>query len=86
MTITADMPPKRKKRRTRAHSQLYKRLGAIRDRKGMSTEQLADHLRVPLETLRAWLYGKRSPSSQAQRLIQLAEKDKLDAFWESIDS
>lgn len=76
MPTLTDMAPKRKKRRTAAHSALYRRLVAIRDRKQLSNQQLADFIGVSLPTLESWLYGVKTPSRLTMPLIETAERKK----------
>lgn len=73
-TDQLDMAPKRKKRRTKAQAELYSRLCAIRDHKGLSNQELAEFIGVSLDTLQAWLYGKNYPSRFTMPLIDKAEQ------------
>jgi putative transcriptional regulator len=47
----------------------------IRERLGMSQEEFAKALRVPLETVRDWELGRDLPSPAARSLLQIVAKN-----------
>jgi transcriptional regulator with XRE-family HTH domain len=51
------------------------KLKALRKAKGLTHAEMAEELAISIRTLRAYLYGQRTPSNPVQRLIkQLEEK------------
>ena len=46
----------------------------VRQRMGLSQAELARRIDVPLETIRNWEQGKRSPTGAAKALLRLLDK------------
>ena len=46
----------------------------VRKRLGLSQAQLSERIDVPLETIRNWEQGKRSPTGAAKALLKVLDK------------
>lgn len=46
----------------------------VRKRLGLSQAQLSERIDVPLETIRNWEQGKRSPTGAAKSLLKILDK------------
>lgn len=53
------------------------KLKALRDRLGLSNEQVAARLRISLRLWRSWCYGERKPSPAGQALLSLLDQGKI---------
>ena len=67
------MAPKKKKQPAGSWAL---RLQKLRERLDLPVAEMADGFGVSVNTLTAWLYGTRSPSGPAQKLIELYEQTK----------
>lgn len=52
----------------------------VRARTGMTQNAFADQIEVPVETLRNWEQGKRSPRGPARALLKLIDRAPGAAF------
>ncbi len=52
----------------------------IRERLGMSQEQFAKALRIPVQTIRSWELGRDFPDPAAQSLLRILAKDPKAAL------
>ena len=53
------------------------RLKKLRDSHGLTNEDIAKRLRIPLRLWKSWLYDNRIPSAAAQALISLLQDGKI---------
>jgi putative transcriptional regulator len=52
----------------------------VRERIGMSQEEFAKALRIPLETVRNWELGRDYPDPAARSLLKILAKNPETAF------
>ena len=72
MTITADMPKKRRKARVPIPT--AKQLTDLKEHLNLTIQQMADEFNVPSSTFQAWLYGTATPPGPAAIIYQLLQK------------
>jgi DNA-binding transcriptional regulator YiaG len=53
------------------------RLKALRDRLGLTNDQMAQRLRIDVRLWKSWVYGERQPRGAAVALITLMEEGKI---------
>jgi DNA-binding transcriptional regulator YiaG len=53
------------------------KLKQLRNGLGLTNDEVAAKLRIPIRLWRSWLYGERRPSPAAQALISLLEDGKI---------
>lgn len=73
-TSEQDIEQQRQLDDTEAAQDAGKYVRKIRRRLGLSQSEFSDRIDVPLETIRNWEQGKRSPNGAAKSLLRILDK------------
>ncbi len=73
-TTEADLAQQAADDEAQAMQDVAKFARRVRKRLGLSQAELAERIDVPLETIRNWEQGKRSPTGAAKALLKVLDK------------